>query len=82
MKTKNILGLILLLIGITFIPKLDANANSGGPGCGPDKHVVNGRLDTHPRFNSDNEQIGWTYVIVCDVPSSMEIYCCVPLTIE
>jgi len=29
MKARNLFSLILLVLGITFIPKLDANANSG-----------------------------------------------------
>ncbi len=82
MKVRNILTGIVLVLGIAFIPFSETNANSEGPECGPERHVVKGRVDSIPIYDNNENQIGWEYVIVCDVPSSLDIYCCIPIALE
>lgn len=65
-----------------FIPNAETNADSGDLNCGPDRILVNARIDSIPILDDDDKQIGWMYVTVCNVPTTMDVYCCVPLTIE
>lgn len=82
MKARNVLVLVLLILGVIIIPIIETTAGIGDLDCGPERIVVKGRVDSIAIYDNNNNQIGWKYVTVCNVPSSMEVYCCVPLTIE
>jgi hypothetical protein len=82
MKTRSLLILILIISGFVLFPLIRTNAEVVDLDCGPERVVVKGRVDSIAVYDNNNNQIGWRYVTVCNVPSSMEVYCCVPLTIE